>query len=65
MPQSLHHAHMRWQLRRALLESERATTRDALADARTPAERAALTEKLADLEHALRAMGPDPAPKMG
>ncbi len=65
MSQPLPHAIMRWQLRRSLLESERHATQELLADARTSEEREALADKLRDIERSLRAMGPDPSPKMG
>ncbi|MBA3827106.1 MAG: hypothetical protein H0X24_24840 [Ktedonobacterales bacterium] len=60
----LTHAVVRAQVRRALLEREVSHLREALADARTQAERASLTERLDDAERGLRALGPDPAPKM-
>ncbi len=64
MPLPLTHAVVRAQVRRALLEREAAHLRDALADARTQEERATLTERLADAEQGLRALGPDPSPRM-
>lgn len=64
MPQPLTHAVIRTQVRRALLEREAEAVQRALADARTQDERATLTERLADVARSLRALGPDPAPRM-
>jgi hypothetical protein len=64
MPQPLSHSVVRAQVRRALLEREATTVRHDLADARTPEERDTLTERLADVERSLRALGPDPSPRM-
>jgi len=65
MSQPLPHAIIRWQLRHALLAAQRAAARQALDAARTDAERATLAAKLHDIERSLRALGPDPAAKMG
>jgi hypothetical protein len=65
MSQPLPHAIIRWHLRHALLTAHLAATRQALAAAKTEAERAALADKLRDIERGLRALGPDPAAKMG
>lgn len=65
MSQPLPHAIIRWQLRQALLRSQEAATQQALAAARTEAERAALADKLRAIERDLRALGPVPAARMG
>ena len=65
MSQALPHSQARWQIRRAMLETEQANAQQALADARTAEERANLSAKLHDIERALRAMGPNPTAKMG
>ena len=65
MSQALPHSQARWQIRRAMLETELSAAQQALADARTADDRASLTEKLHDIERALRALGPNPTAKMG
>ncbi len=65
MSQPLPHAIIRWQVRQAVLRGQAAATRQALATAQTEAERAALADKLRAIQRDLRAMGPDPATRMG
>lgn len=65
MAQALAHSQARWLIRRALLAREQAAARQQLAVARTDAERTAQEAKLRAAEQAIRALGPDPAPKMG
>jgi chromosome condensin MukBEF MukE localization factor len=65
MPQPFSHAVLQWQVRHQLLEQEREDALTALASARSDADRDRLSEKLRDVERALRALGPDPSAKMG
>ena len=64
MPQPFAHALIRWQIRHTLLEQERAMLTRELCQATAPHEVARLTERLADAERQLRALGPDPSVRM-
>jgi hypothetical protein len=56
---------IRWQARRALQELEQATASKRLEQATTPDQRVTARAQLDEIARRLRALGPNPAPKMG
>lgn len=65
MAQPMSHAIIRWHVRYALLNRERATALARLAAATNVAAQEAGREQVRVLDQRLRALGPDPSGKMG